>query len=435
MEIKTGIIGPEGIRKNILHELLSQQGVLFEDVDKYQVKKYPCVIILDGGKNVESITYARCVDTKNIIHIDKVIPIEKLMLAFTGHFEEPYRMNNLLQPVISGYGLKILNLIRACYLRANTPFIHKWYWPNFANACLIVTHDIDNLIPSNNNSLFSFIKNYILRKINMKHSNVVDIANIEFKSGIKSSFYFFSEYKKQQEFENVLAELKMKGFEIGLHGSLFSFQNENLLKLEMEKLSYTSKIEVRGERQHGLNFLNPHTWRYLDKLDFEYDTSFYYNDKIGFRCGICHPYHPFDILTDEKFNLIEIPTCFMDFSAICNEFTENDIESVMDELENAVCLNNGCFVVNFHNEYFGNKRYAHIDNIFKSILQKGSGGAYWIATAEECARWWKKREFTDVYSIDVNGKSVVVVDRDLFIKVYYPDGTQKEYSDVVEILI
>ena len=31
MEIKTGIIGPDGIRKNILYELLSQQGILFED--------------------------------------------------------------------------------------------------------------------------------------------------------------------------------------------------------------------------------------------------------------------------------------------------------------------------------------------------------------------------------------------------------------------
>ena len=184
-----------------------------------------------------------------------------------------------------------------------------------------------------------------------------------------------------------------------------------------------------------MNFLNPHTWRYLDKLHFEYDTSFYYNDKIGFRGGICHPFHPFDILTGEKFNLIEIPTCFMDFSVICNELTENDLESVIDELEKAVCLNNGCFVVNFHNEYFGNKRYAHINNIFKSILQKGSDEAYWVATAEECARWWKKRELADVYLSDISGKSVVVVDRDLFIKVYYPDGSQKEYSDVTEIVL
>lgn len=435
LEIKTGIIGDDGLKKDIFCELLSQHGILFEDTKQDSNNRYPCVIILEGKANSESIALNRCIEPKNIIHIDKEIPLENLILAFTGHYEALYLMDKLITPTISEHGLKILNLIRDCYFRVNIPFIQKWYWPNFAKACLIFTHDIDNLIPRDQNDFFSIIKYHILRKTNKDSSNILNIADIEFKSGIKSSFYFFSEYKEEAEFKIILAELKKRGFEIGLHGSLFSFQDINLLRDEIEKLSSISKTQIKGERQHGLNFLNPHTWRYLDGLHLEYDISFYYNDKIGFRNGICHPYHPFDVITGDKFNLIEIPACFMDFAAIHRGLSEKEIELIISELERAIFFNNGCLVVNFHNEYFGKNRFSFIDKSFYMLLQKASKGLFWTATAKECAEWWRKRESANVFLKEESGQNIVIVDKDISIRIYYPNGKQKNCVGGSKILL
>lgn len=434
MEIKTGIIGEEGIKKDVVCELLSHQGIFFEDIKSDSNNNYPCVLVIEDKPGLEEIGLNKCLDPKNIIFIDRIIPLEKLIMAFTGHFEEPYLRDDLISPTISSYGLQILNLIKECYSRAGIPFIQKWYWPNFADACLIFTHDIDNLSPRSHWGMVSYIIYHMLKKIN-RSSNILYIADIETKNKIKSSFYFFSEYKYKSEFEKILSVLEKKRFEIGLHGSLFSFQDPNILKYEIEKLSKTSKTQIMGERQHGLNFLNPYTWRYLDELNLEYDISFYYNDKSGFRGGICHPYHPFDVLTSKKFNLIEIPTSFMDFTAIHRSLTLNEILSCIEELEKAVFQHNGCLVVNFHNEYFGNRKFDHIEQSFKMLMQKASSGNYWIATAKECSQWWKKRAAANISLSEVEGKKIITVDKDLFIRIHYPDGKRKDFNGVSKIFL
>lgn len=434
MEIKTGVIGEEGIRKDVVCELLSQHGILYEDIKQGLNNKYPCILLIEYNIESEKIGLNKCLNPENIIHIERIISIEKLIQACTGHFEEPYLMDELIEPKISEYGIKILNLIKECYSRVDIPFIQKWYWPNFAEACLIFTHDIDNLSPRNKNGIFSYIKHFVLKKLN-RSSNVLEIADIENKNNIKSSFYFFSDYKNNSEFKKILSILEKRGFEIGLHGSLFSYQDITLLKNEIEKLSITSKTLISGERQHCLNFLNPHTWRYLDGLNLEYDLSFFYNDKIGFRCGICHPYHPFDALTFKKFNLIEIPTPFMDFTAIHRQLSENEIVSWIENLEKAILLNNGCLVVNFHNEYFGNRKYNHIENSFRMLMKKASSGSYWIATAKECSQWWKKRASASIYVNEDDVKDVLIVDKDIFIRIFYPDGKRKDFNGISNILL
>lgn len=434
MEIKIGVIGGEGIRKDVVCELLSQHGILYEDIKHGLNNKYPCILLIESDIESKKNGLNKCLNPVNIIHIDRIIPIDKLIQAYTGNFEEPYLMDQLIDPIISKYGIKILNLIKECYSRVGIPFIQKWYWPNFSDACLIFTHDIDNLSPGNQNGTLSYLKYYLLKRLN-RSSNVLDIADIESKNNIRSSFYFFSKYGNEYEFEKILLILEKKGFEIGLHGSLFSYQDTTLLNDEIEKLSMTSKTLISGERQHCLNFLNPHTWRYLDGIHLEYDISFFYNDKIGFRCGICHPYHPFDALTFKKFNLIEIPTSFMDFTAIHRQLTEKEIFSWIENLEKAVLKNNGCLVVNFHNEYFGNMKFGHIENSFRMLMKKASSGSYWIATSKDCAQWWKKRSAANIYTIEDDGKNVLIVDEDLFIRIHYPDGNRKDFNGVSKILL
>lgn len=68
MEIKTGILGNDGIEKDILSELLSQHGILFENIKQDLNNKYPCVIIYNVSKNIEDNAINRCLNIRNIIN-------------------------------------------------------------------------------------------------------------------------------------------------------------------------------------------------------------------------------------------------------------------------------------------------------------------------------------------------------------------------------
>ena len=51
-----------------------------------------------------------------------------------------------------------------------------------------------------------------------------------------------------------------------------------------------------GGRQHYLRWKSPDTWRILEKTGLKYDVTLSFADHEGFRCGICFPYKPFDVV-------------------------------------------------------------------------------------------------------------------------------------------
>ena len=56
----------------------------------------------------------------------------------------------------------------------------------------------------------------------------------------------------------------------------------------------------------------PTTWELLRTAGFKYDTTFGYADCVGFRNGMCHPFQPFNLNTDQYIDIWEIPLTIMD---------------------------------------------------------------------------------------------------------------------------
>ena len=104
---------------------------------------------------------------------------------------------------------------------------------------------------------------------------VIDIEN---KYGVKSTFFFLEESAKVQwlnpksykialgryhvyepKVANMMRYLDANGWEIGLHGSYYSYDNPNLLKREKAAIEAVLGHEIIGIRQHYLNW-NEKTW-------------------------------------------------------------------------------------------------------------------------------------------------------------------------------
>ena len=138
---------------------------------------------------------------------------------------------------------------------------------------------------------------------------------------------------------------------LGIHPS---FQNENHLSIFKEEKDWLETIlgdSIEHSRQHYLHFQLPKTYRILEKLNIQHDWSMGFSNTIGFRNGSSKPVEWFDILENQKTNLIVHSFSMMDvtcknylklnsFSAIqLNDSYKHILESIKG---------NFCFII--HNE-------------------------------------------------------------------------------------
>jgi len=105
-----------------------------------------------------------------------------------------------------------------------------------------------------------------------------------------------------------------------------------------------------------LKFKVPTTWRIQKKADFLYDTTLSFADYDGFRCGICLPFKPYDLLENQVLNLWEIPLIVME-GTLQNPnyrgFSPDEGFEVIRHRVETIKRHRGVFVLLWHNSSFG----------------------------------------------------------------------------------
>jgi peptidoglycan/xylan/chitin deacetylase (PgdA/CDA1 family) len=259
---------------------------------------------------------------------------------------------------------------------------------------VFLSHDVDQVRKSVLQSLYYFLKQkrfYHLWSI-FSHSNPYwcfnDIAAIENRYDVKSTFYFLKEKTRFNLFnrmswsvslnnydffdhnlKNVIKKLDRNGWEVGLHGSFYSYLDKNLMKTEKECLEKVIEHELTGIRQHYLNLDGKKTWNIHKSLGFKYDASYGLKNKIGFKGNKYQPFNP----TDENF--LEIPLALMD----CNLFN-NTLMADGPELEKIwlKCLaiielaqkKQATLSILWHSRFFNENEFPGCVEIYKRLIQE-----------------------------------------------------------------
>lgn len=284
----------------------------------------------------------------------------------------------------------------------------KIEYPEDKKFALCLTHDIDVLnIPKSttiSNSISSLIYGQIKNTfempfllVNKKRSplwNFKNIIELEKKYNAKSSFYILTVDEDDTYFEfdvNILKEefgyILDNGCEVGLHGGLKAFGSTDELNDKKQKLEKILGKKVIGYRNHFLAFKVPNTWEYLSKAGFEYDVTFGYNDCVGFRNGMCHPYKPFNLNTDKEINILEIPLIIMDntlfdYMRFNYETAWDTIKMIIDTVEK----HNGILTILWHNTYMIDWKIELYEEILRYCKKKDA----WMTSGENISDWWNK---------------------------------------------
>jgi hypothetical protein len=187
------------------------------------------------------------------------------------------------------------------------------------------------------------------------------------------------------EIRERILELVKKGCEIGLHG-IDAWQSLQKAKAEMQRLSeVTGQVEM-GTRMHWL-YWNEYSPKVLEEAGFDYDSTFGYNDAVGFRAGTTQPFCP---LHAER--LLELPLNIQDTAMFYVDrmmLSEAEALNSCKELIHTMYLSGGALTVNWHTRSLSPERLW--GDFYVKLLKEIQTYRVWFATAQEIVRWFRKR--------------------------------------------
>jgi peptidoglycan/xylan/chitin deacetylase (PgdA/CDA1 family) len=204
-----------------------------------------------------------------------------------------------------------------------------------------------------------------------------DVIKIESDFGVKSTFFFLNEsipfkpfkpsqwklslgrYKiSENKIVKIIQWLDSNGWEIGVHGSYQSYNNEKLLIHEKEVLEKIVGHEISGIRQHYVN-LNDSTWQFQLNAGFKYDSTWGLKEEIGYREERTKPFSPFNN------HFYVIPFTIMDscFASTKDKWTQ------LNNLIESTIKNNSILVINWHTNNFSELDFPNYKNDYIKIIQ------------------------------------------------------------------
>lgn len=287
----------------------------------------------------------------------------------------------------------------------------KVEFPENKTFAVCLTHDMDDIYPPLSHSLLCSaccLKSLDFRGLaapflwkfkGPEHSpyfNFSKIMDLEEKFGAKSSFYFIASREDPirfrydiEDIENHAGEISDRGWEAGLHGGYYSYDNLESLKSEKERLEKVLGKKVLGFRNHYLRFKTPETWELLADAGFGYDSTFGYSESVGFRNGMCHPFKPYNLNKEREINILEIPLTVMDVALFKSSRSFEDAWKFTKDLIDITAGFNGVITLLWHNFVFGCGFRKDWIKLYEKALKYCSDKGAWITSGEEIYRWWE----------------------------------------------
>ena len=304
---------------------------------------------------------------------------------FSAHSSIAYKENFLFRPIVNEYVELLFALLRYLFPQIERKKMQFRITP---------THDVDVPFSYLNISVSSIIKRMggdVLKRKSMRLAcdtlsqwKKVNNGKVEAdpyysfdfimtqseKRGLKSSFYFLPSGSPEMlmqypvslsEMQSLLQTIDKRGHEIGIHGFYGTYLNSKAFTGDVQLLRDTLEVlgigqEIKGGRQHYLQWQNPETFVIWGNAGMKYDSTLSFADMPGFRCGTCYEYSVYDCITRRKLKLKERPLIAMECSIIAERYMNlgltDDALQVFKNLKAKCKYYNGNFVLLFHNTEF-----------------------------------------------------------------------------------
>lgn len=206
------------------------------------------------------------------------------------------------------------------------------------------------------------------------------LMDLEKRLGIRSTFFFL---KQEDRFDNslykfhfkkiksLILNLKEKGFEVGLHGTMRSAADLDNLLIQKKDLFMVLGQQPKGIRQHYLRFFHPQTFAIQQDTGLTYDTSLAFADQDGYRNGYCFPFHPYDFEKDQMMDIWEIPLVMMEVSVLqYRKEGFSEFRNLALHYASEARKFGGIFSLLWHNCRLSNVEYDGVTGFYEHLLEE-----------------------------------------------------------------
>lgn len=253
----------------------------------------------------------------------------------------------------------------------SVPYIH--FWPEGKRFALVLTHDVEAARGQD-----------FVRKV----------VELEEGLGFRSSFNFVPEsYAVDMR---LLAELRERGFEVGVHGL---HHDGRLFTSEARFLRRAERVNHYLKAWGAVGFRSPMTHRqprWMQALDIEYDASFFDTDPFEPIPGGTMSIWPFFIG-----RFVELPYTLAQDHTLTRTLGETTARLWLQKVA-VIRQYCGMALVNSHPDYLLN---AACWAVYEEFLQQMQSAIdFWHALPCEVARWWRERANTPLTLSDIGSQ-------------------------------
>jgi hypothetical protein len=188
-----------------------------------------------------------------------------------------------------------------------------------------------------------------------------------------------------QDVASAIQKLTAAGCEVGLHG-IDAWMDSSKGRQELEEIRRVTGLSEVGVRMHWL-YYDQRSTATLEAAGAAYDSTFGYNETVGYRAGTTQAYKPLDAN-----QLLELPLHIMDtalFYPSHLELSESQAKKLLAPmLDNAVRLG-GTLTINWHDRSLAPERLW--GEFYSDLIQDLKHRNAWFATAGQATAWFRKR--------------------------------------------
>jgi hypothetical protein len=222
-----------------------------------------------------------------------------------------------------------------------------------------------------------------------------------------------------------------RGSELAVHG-IDAWHNADAGREEMRQLNLLTGKKTVGIRMHWLYF-SAESPRRLEDAGFDYDSTWGYNEAVGYRAGTSQVFRPVGSET-----LMELPMSIMD-SALFSSGRMNLGREKASQLCRRIVANarrfGGTLVINWHDRSLAPERLW--GRFYRELLgEVGKGDRAWFAKAGEAVEWFRWRRsirfhekgLSDVAQVQVSAPRLS--SQGAVIRIHRPVVVGTEVEDV-----
>jgi hypothetical protein len=231
-----------------------------------------------------------------------------------------------------------------------------------------------------------------------------------------------------RDIPDIVKKLINCGFEVGVHG-IDAWHDKELARQELNRISEVTGRSDIGIRMHWLCF-NETSPQILEEAGFFYDSTFGYNDAVGYRVGSSQVFKPIGVK-----KMLELPLHIQDIALFNSQHMGLSNAQAWDLCKGLIekaSAYGGVLTILWHQRSLGPERLY--EAFYIKILEELKSCNVWFATANQVIKWtlnrraimFEKAQF-DKDSLSVKLRyNVSDIYPQLLLRIYHPNSPNIE---------